>query len=251
MIDTHCHLDQYSNPVEVGRAAERAGIGVIAMTSLPSHYVAGAKHARALRRVRLALGLHPLLAEVHEVELDVFEAQLPNTAYVGEVGLDFSHEGRATRDIQVRCFTKVLGHVQGQSKFLSLHSRGAEDETLEMLKAFGIRHAVFHWFTGRVETAKEIEANGYYFSVNPAMLRSQSGRRLVGAISSERILTESDGPYVRIGDRPAIPQDIHSVVEGLASVWNVSGDTAHDRVRRNCRAALAHLRERGEHSYSH
>jgi TatD DNase family protein len=47
-----------------------------------------------------------------------------------------------------------------------------------------------------------------YFSVNPAMIRSQSGQRLLREIPGDRILTETDGPFVKVGSGPARPSDV-------------------------------------------
>lgn len=69
---------------------------VIAVTGLPSHYKAGLEPVRALRRVRLALGLHPLLAPHAPAEFTLCERYITTTPYVGGVGLDFSRHGMDT-----------------------------------------------------------------------------------------------------------------------------------------------------------
>jgi len=174
----------------------------------------------------------------------LFEAYLSTTSYVGEVGLDFSPHGRETRSVQIKSFQFVLGLLRGRDKFISLHSRGAEGETLAMLKEFGIAQAASHWFSGPVRVAEEAAAEGYYFSINPAMMRSKSGRRLVERIPPELILTETDGPYVQVDGRPAIPEDIFTVTDALATVWQVDREAAQMRVRANRREAVRHI---GEH----
>jgi len=60
------------------------------------------------------------------------------------------------------------------------------------------------------------------FSVNPAMISSPSGRRLLAAVPKERILVETDGPYVRHGGRPVSPADAPSVVAALAGRWGMT-----------------------------
>jgi len=69
VLDSHCHLDRYPDPAAIGREAESKNAFVIAMTNLPSHFIMGLPHARQLKRVRLALGLHPLAVDNHEKEL--------------------------------------------------------------------------------------------------------------------------------------------------------------------------------------
>ena len=62
IIDTHCHIDMMPNPEAYIRQREKAGDIVIGMTNLPSHFEMGFPHVGGFRHIRLALGLHPLLA---------------------------------------------------------------------------------------------------------------------------------------------------------------------------------------------
>ena len=90
MLDTHCHIDLYPNPHTIAKAVERQKILTIAVTNLPSHFEVGLPHLRGFRQIRLALGLHPLMAEYHERERKKFKQTFSKTSYIGEIGLDFS-----------------------------------------------------------------------------------------------------------------------------------------------------------------
>lgn len=238
MLDSHCHLDQYPNPLAVARKAERAGVTTIAVTNLPSHFVIGRAHVEGLRRIRLALGLHPLLAESHEEELPAFERYFPLTSYIGEVGLDFSRDRRETRDQQVRSFRFVLALLAGQPKFVTIHSRGAEAAILELLQEFRVGPVVFHWYSGPIGTARAALSDGHYFSVNPAMLRSKSGQRLMEDLPPDRALTETDGPFVQVSNRAAVPMDVGIVVESLCARWAMDREAAVLQINRNFRTLL-------------
>lgn len=245
MIDSHCHLDQYPDPASVAQAAARLGVSIIAMTVLPSHFVVGRGPVSGLARTRLALGLHPLLAEQHGPELALFARLVPETSYIGEVGLDFSRGGRDSRALQLRSFRFILRQIRETPKFISLHSRDAGQAVLELLEEFGIAHAVFHWYTGPAALASTIAERGYYFSVNPAMLRSEKGRNLVRSMRRDRVLTESDGPYVRMGDRAILPQDVLEVSQELSTLWQSPEPTVQQQLKRNFTAATAHLPRAG------
>ena len=73
MIDTHCHFDIMSNPEAYIYAKEVVGDIVIGMTNLPSHFCIGEPYMRSFKHVRLALGLHPLLAADKQNELQIFK----------------------------------------------------------------------------------------------------------------------------------------------------------------------------------
>ena len=108
MIDTHCHTDLYKNPIKILQECEKAGITVLSMTNLPSHFEMGYQHVLPFKRIRLALGMHPLHAEQHDKEFSLFLKNLSKTSYIGEVGLDFSREGYTTKEIQVNSFERIL-----------------------------------------------------------------------------------------------------------------------------------------------
>src|SRR5437867_345515 len=138
MVDAHCHLDQYPDPAAIAREARSRGVTIVGVTALPSHFAAGQSHALGLSNVRLALGLHPLLADEHEGEFELFKRLLPSTSYVGEVGLDGSRHGKGSYDTQLKSFRFVLGCVRVTPKVVSVHSRGAENDVLALLEEFGV-----------------------------------------------------------------------------------------------------------------
>lgn len=194
-IDTHCHFDMMPNPESYIRAIERQGDIVIGMTNAPSHFQMGWQHVRNFKRVRLALGFHPLLAHELQHELPLFERLLDKTSYIGEIGLDFSREGKATKDIQQESLKRIFSCLQGKNKIISVHSRNAEYELLSVLKEYKIKNVIFHWYSGDVNLIPEILNEGYYFSVNEAMILSNKGRQIIAALPHDRMLTETDVPY--------------------------------------------------------
>lgn len=195
MIDTHCHFDMMPNPERYICEKERQGDIVIGMTNAPSHFQMGWQHVRKYKYIRLALGFHPLLAHELQNELPLFERLLDKTSYIGEIGLDFSREGIATRDIQIHSLRRILSCIQGKNKILSVHSRNAEQELLYLLKEYNIKNVIFHWYTGNINLVPEILQEGYYFSVNEAMVLSNKGRKIIERIPLDRLLTETDSPF--------------------------------------------------------
>lgn len=197
IIDTHCHYDMMESPEDYISEVENTGNIVIGMTNLPSHFDMGYEHIRKYKKVRLALGFHPQLADEHKDELSLFARYLGKTSYVGEIGLDFSSEYISTRDIQISCLKYILEELQGKNKIISLHSRRAEKELFSLLLYYNIKNAIFHWYSGPLSLIPEIISEGYYFSINEAMTLSASGKKIIEKIPKDRILTESDAPFNR------------------------------------------------------
>ena len=195
MIDTHCHFDIMSNPEAYIYAKEVVGDIVIGMTNLPSHFCIGEPYIRSFKHVRLALGLHPLLAADKQNELQIFKNNIEKTSYIGEIGLDFSKSGISTKEIQISVLRKILSELKGKKKIVSVHSRKAERELLDLLCEYDIKNVIFHWYSGPIGLIPSILSCGYYFSVNESMTLSKNGQKIIENIPKSRILTETDAPY--------------------------------------------------------
>ena len=173
IIDTHCHFDMMSQPEAYIRQKEQAGDIVIGMTNLPSHFEMGLPHVKRYKHIRLALGLHPLLASENKNELPLFDSLLDQTSYIGEIGLDFSKEGLSTKEDQISTLRKLLEKLEGRKKIISVHSRKAEKELFDLLCEYNINNVIFHWYSGPIDLIPSIISKGYYFSINEAMTISK------------------------------------------------------------------------------
>jgi TatD DNase family protein len=243
MLDAHCHLDLYPDPSQAALNAESSGVFVICVTNTPSAFLAAQPHVRRFKKVRLALGLHPLNAELHtDDELSQFRRLVSDTSFIGEVGLDFSREGRETRNKQLNSFQFVLRCLNNEPKFVTIHSRQAESAVLELLQDEYPHPVVFHWYSGTLKTLESAVQAGHFFSINPAMVRSVKGRDAIAQIPRERILTESDGPFINMGSRTIEPTDVQAVEEALGVMWGVSTVAARNIVQMNFQELIMPLR---------
>ena len=108
MIDFHCHLDLYPDPVEMVREARSREMFVLSVTTTPAAFEGTSALASDAPRIRTALGLHPQLAHERKGELALFDELVSTTRYVGEVGLDGGPElKRYWRDQQF-VFDRIL-----------------------------------------------------------------------------------------------------------------------------------------------
>jgi len=230
-VDSHCHLDLFPDPVAVLEAAPNTV--VVAVSELPSRYRLLDARFRGDRRVRVGLGLHPLrAATAGPLEEGQLVRQLANTEYVGEVGLDFSRHGRDSKDAQLRVFDRLLGEGELKRKVVTFHSRGAERVLIDRISDAGIV-GILHWYTGPPTLVDRALAAGLFFSINPAMLRTEKGRQTIGALPPDRVLTESDGPFAKAQGRDAGPHDMPSIVSHLARRWDMDPDEARRVVHNN------------------
>ena len=238
MIDLHCHLDLYSDPVQVASTCKERGVYVLSVTTTPSAWEGTARLALEADRIRTAVGLHPQLAHERHGELPMFDKLLPLTRYVGEVGLDGAPDFKSHWAVQLAVFDHVLKACSNAGgRILSIHSRrasGAVLDRLEVHRDAGV--PVLHWFSGSRRHLDRAIDLGCWFSVGPAMLRSKRGRSLAALMPRDRVLTESDGPFAQENGAPMMPWQVDQAVHILGELWSVSPVQAEQTVRRNLRA---------------
>jgi TatD DNase family protein len=241
-VDFHCHLDLYPD-LEVAIAkAEAARIYTLTVTNTPKAWPRNHQLTRGTRYVRAALGLHPQLVAARASELTLWERHLPETRYVGEVGLDAGPQFYKSLDAQKQVFRTVLERcAEAGGKILTVHSVRSAPMVLDMVEHHLPRDrgvVVLHWFSGSKAEARRAADLGCYFSINAEMTRSDRGRALVANLPMDRLLTETDGPFTQIDGRPAEPIDARVATEIIARVRNVTADAIARTVRTNLQSLL-------------
>lgn len=239
LVDFHCHLDLYPDHETAVREADEAGVFTLAVTTTPRAWPRNHELAQRTKHVRAALGLHPQLVAEREAEIALWDDYLSETRYVGEVGLDAGPRYYKSMEAQQRVFQHVLRRCAGAGdKIITVHSVRAVRAVLEHVEAFLPRSrgkVVMHWFTGTKSEARRAMELGCYFSINAAMLASERHLTMVQAIPLDRLLTETDGPFTRTGDRPSKPSDVAWVVEELGRLHRLPAAHVANIVRDNLR----------------
>jgi TatD DNase family protein len=241
MIDFHCHLDLYPDPAAIAASAQDHRITTLSVTTTPSAFAGTFALARDRPVILTALGLHPELAHQRCQELALFDKLVPTTPFVGEIGLDGSARFAQTRAVQAEVFTHIL-HACAEvgGRILSIHSRNAAGPVLEALSAN--RHAgtpVLHWFTGTSRQAEAAVGRGCWFSIGTPMLTTTKGRDLIARLPRDRVLTETDGPFVTHEHRPVTPLDIPGAVQRLARLWDLDFAETEATISANAQTLLA------------
>ena len=234
LVDAHCHLDLYPDLSSLIVEVERQRIHTIAVTNAPSVFSRCRESVASTNLIYPAVGLHPELVESHSHELPMLLDFLSEVAFVGEIGLDYQTNDESLRERQRSVFTSILERCADTApKVITVHSRRASADVLSIVGEQYPATVILHWFSGGLKEVDTAIERGLYFSVNPAMVRSKKGQTLIARMRRDRVLTETDGPFVTVGKRPARPVDVTPVVGHLADVWNCSADEAGDIVMAN------------------
>ena len=238
MIDFHCHLDLYPDPHKVVQECEDRNLYVLSVTTTPSAWVGTNDLATGAARIRTALGLHPQIAHERKQEMPLFEKLIEQTKYVGEIGLDGTPEYKRYWDDQMSVYTRILDICESiGGRVLSLHSRRAATAVLnEIENRPSVGTPILHWFSGSKAELRRANDLGCWYSVGPSMLRGKKGRDLVSIMPHDRILIESDGPFVQFDGRPIWPWEAVNAIPGLGEVWGQSPLDVENQLLTNLKA---------------
>lgn len=236
-VDFHCHVDLYNDHEALIAECDRERVATLAVTTTPKAWPRNRELTQHSPYVRVGLGLHPQLVAEREGELPLFERYLPDTRYVGEIGLDAGPRFYRSFEAQERVFERILrACAEHGDKILSVHSVRTAGKVLghlERARSLERGRVILHWFTGTSAEARRALEMGCYFSVNEEMLRSQKHRKLIAALPLERLLTETDGPFVQRDGSPIRPRQVVLAVEEIAAVHGLAPDLAAKAILNN------------------
>jgi TatD DNase family protein len=209
LIDSHCHLDYFNQPGEQAQIVERArAAGVGAMVTIGvtlSQSREAIEIAEKHDHVWACVGVHPNHAAdelpVAAPETIAALAAHPKVIGIGESGLDYFYD-KAPRDIQEQNFRANIRAAQLSGLPLAIHAREADADIARMLaeeRALG-GHFDFllHCFSsGRGLAEAALEMGGYIsFSGILTFPKSQDIRDIAATVPPERLLVETDSPYL-------------------------------------------------------
>ena len=236
MIDTHAHLDACADrPSALIRRARSAGVDRIVTvgTGIESCHAA-LELAQLHEEVFAALGIDPHQAGDAEAgRVDELRELLEHeeAVAVGETGLDYFREG-APRDRQRKLFEAQLELATELGKPVVIHTRDADADTADVLAGFD-GTVVMHCFSspGLVQAVVD---RGYYvsFAGNVTYPKAADLRAAAAQIPAERILAETDSPYLAPQARRGRPNEPANVVLTIAELAKARGEDAEELAAR-------------------
>jgi TatD DNase family protein len=207
LFDTHAHLDDdqfLGERDEVIARARAAGVeSILAVATTAASSAVGIALAQQYAGVWASVGIHPNYAgqaEPGDWEEVVRLAGQPKVVALGETGLD-RHRDYTSWDVQQDYFDRHLRLSQETGLPIVIHSRECDAEIVAMLRDAHSRRAitgVMHSFTGTAEMAAECLAMGLYISFAGIVTfkKSDALRAVAATVPADRILIETDSPYL-------------------------------------------------------
>ena len=247
LVDSHCHLDFPDFASELDAVVVRArAAGVSRMVTISTRVK---KHAQVLAiaekfpEVFCSVGTHPHNAK-DEPEVDaqvlIALAQHPKIVAIGEAGLDY-HYDNSPRAAQAASFRQHIAAARETGLPLVIHSRDCDADMAQILQeetGQGAFPAVLHCFTGGRDLAFKAIDLGLYVSFTGILTFKNSAalREIAAALPAERILLETDAPYLaplpHRGKRNE-PAYVVETAKVLANARGVSFDAIMQRTTDN------------------
>ena len=206
LVDSHCHLNypELADIAGVIARAKAAGVGLMQTISTKrSDFAAVKALAEAHPEIYCSIGIHPHDAETHEdisEEELLAEASHPRVIGIGETGLDYYYE-HSPRIAQQELFKRHIRVARQRDLPVIVHSRDADDDTVNILKhAYSEAPFKFliHCFSSSKYLADESVKIGGYISASGIITfkKSQALRDSFSSVPLERLLVETDAPYL-------------------------------------------------------
>lgn len=214
--DTHFHLDLMPNPIEVVKQIEKSEVYTIAVTNSPEVFFYTENITKGNKYIRPALGLHPELVGQRFKEIKKFIELIEKTKYIGEIGLDNFNKSPSDYKKQKEVFEKIVTTCSDyRDKILTIHSRRAENDLLDILGDDFPGKVILHWYSGSIKNLERAISRGYYISVNYQMTKSKNGQKIINCIPNHQILLESDGPFISKETKKFTPLMVNIILDNL------------------------------------
>jgi TatD DNase family protein len=240
LIDSHAHVDVSDFDADrdaMLARAQSAGVGMmLAIGNGPEVEKLGAAvlYAEQHEWIYASVGIHPHEAkhasDVHYGELDRL-ARHPRVIAWGEIGLDY-HYDHSPRDVQACVFRRQLEQARAAKTPVVIHCREAWPDCLKILdedwRSSGLG-GIFHCYAGTIEEARQGMDMGFLvsFAGNVSYPKSQNMRDVARQIPIDRLLVETDSPFLaplpHRGKRNE-PAYVAEVARTIANVRNLAAD---------------------------
>jgi TatD DNase family protein len=210
LIDSHCHLDfpDFAGDLDgVVTRARAAGVArIVSISTRVKRHAELLAIAERFPDVYCSVGTHPHHAD-QELDIGVEElvarTRHPKVVAIGEAGLDYYYD-KSPREAQARGFRNHIAAARATGLPLVIHSRDADADMAQILEeetGKGAFPAVLHCFTGGADLAQRAIALGLFISFTGILTfkKSDDLRAIAKSLPPDRILVETDAPYLAPG----------------------------------------------------
>ncbi len=260
LVDSHCHIDGEAFDADRDEVVQRAReAGVVAMLNVGTgdpntdDFRKAVAVAERYENVFASVGVHPHDAKLYDDKaeqhlIDLVKSSKKVIAW-GEIGLDYYYD-HSPRDVQREVFRRQIRTAKRHGLPVIIHSRNADDETVEILtdeftpraafadKGVRVPTGIMHCFGGTPQMAKDLMDIGFLisFAGNVTFKKAENLRESARVVPLDKLLIETDCPFLTPipfrGKRNEPAMVVHTA-NFLAEMYGVSVDVLAVATARN------------------
>jgi TatD DNase family protein len=241
MIDCHCHLeneDYSKDRNELIEKCKKELKAVVTCSADPKDFDLTIELVKKYRGFVFATAsIHPIyIKDVRNKEIffELVRKNKDKIVGIGETGLDFKIEENWLREKQKELFIEHIKLSEELNLPLVIHARQAFKESIDMLEENNAKNVLMHFFTAR-ELLDRIIKNGWHISVNTTLLTSKKIKKIVRDMPMEKILTETDAPWLDPHGKTNTPLNVKLVVEKIAEIKKIGFEEVDSITTENAR----------------
>lgn len=213
LADSHCHVYGF-------RIDELESFKDILIVGVAEDYESSIKNleiSKTFSNIYAFVGAHPWnLQDIGDKEVEKIIEIAGESSGIGEVGLDKRYS-KKTIEEQIKVFRLFCEVASEKNLPMNIHALDTWRECFSIVTSHNVKRVLFHWYTGPLNILEEIASQGYYISINPAVIIQPKHRVVLEKAEIDILITESDGPYLYHGMNLS-PLKIRELVETMARI---------------------------------
>ena len=236
IIDSHCHIDRvdldaFGGSIEsmLDHARNLSVDKFLCVCIDLEHFDDVHTLSKSYPNIYCSVGVHPTETNCKDPSIEELleYAKSNRVIAIGETGLDYFHVRKDQADWQRDRFRRHIAASNQSGKPMIIHMRDSKEDTIEILSREKAEKGVMHCFAEDLETAEAAIDLGFYISFSGILTfkSAQDLREVAKKIPTERILIETDSPYltpVPYRGKPNSPAYTYYVAEKLAEIRNTT-----------------------------
>jgi TatD DNase family protein len=244
-FDAHAHYEdeQYNEDrYELIESMHANGVDfIINSGSSVETSISSLELAERYKFIYAVVGVHPeAVGNMTEAVLEQIREMSRHSKAVGigEIGLDYHYEDNPPKDVQQHWFKRQLEIAYEEDLPVVIHSRDAQQDTFDIIKASPVRRGLIHAFSGSSEMAKQYIELGFKISVG-GVVTFKNAQKLVKVVENtdlSQILLETDSPYLSptpLRGKRNNSQNIKYIAEKIGEIKQISPEIVAKETSRN------------------
>ena len=245
-VDTHSHIqhERFKDREQIIKdTVEKTEFTIVSGANKEWNREA-IKIAEENKTIYATIGLHPMDAQkVTEKELEdeliFIEENKDKIVGIGEVGLDYHWEkDESKRDIQKERFIRFIELANRLNKPLVIHSWDAEMDAVDILKEHAKVQVIMHCFSGKRDVLEKCLEQGYFISISTMVLMSKNAKKTAKNTPLDKILLETDAPYLDPDHDINYPWKINLSAKKIAEIRGITTEEVITQTTKNAREAF-------------